>query len=219
VLQQRADDYAPGDTDLAWSRITPWRTLIAAAFDTIESPVTKAVVAAPPNDPTAALMRGWLGSRLGCRPSLQDAPDAPFLHRVSLTCENGDGLELTRNEGQAVLKRPGQEDRDLPLARRPLGDELAEELRRLDADNIYADALASVVGVPDLDGRPPMRVHIWRDPALAEKPETAGKSDATAAKVAAASGISGSSGHSSASGTAGSGGAVGKAASKSGRGR
>jgi glucose-6-phosphate dehydrogenase assembly protein OpcA len=185
VLQQRADDYAPGDTDLAWSRITPWRTLIAAAFDTIDSPVTEAVVAAPATDPTAALMRGWLGSRLGCKPRLEPLTNQPFLHEVRITCENGDGLQLTRFEAQAVLKRPGQDARDLPLARRPLGDELAEELRRLDADSIYADALASVAGVPDLHGRPPMRVHIWHDPAIAEKPETAGKSDATAAKVAA----------------------------------
>ena len=36
---QRADDYAPGDTDLAWTRTTPWRTLIAGAFDTADGPV------------------------------------------------------------------------------------------------------------------------------------------------------------------------------------
>src|SRR3954453_18616343 len=34
-LRQRAADYAPGDTDLAWTRITPWRTLVASAFDTV----------------------------------------------------------------------------------------------------------------------------------------------------------------------------------------
>ena len=36
ALRQRAGDYAPGDTDLAWTRITPWRTLVARAFDTTE---------------------------------------------------------------------------------------------------------------------------------------------------------------------------------------
>ena len=25
ALRQRAEDYAPGDTDLAWTRTTPWR--------------------------------------------------------------------------------------------------------------------------------------------------------------------------------------------------
>ena len=38
ALRQRAEDYAPGDTDLAWTRITPWRTLVAGAFDTTERP-------------------------------------------------------------------------------------------------------------------------------------------------------------------------------------
>src|SRR4051812_49478991 len=33
ALQQRAMDYAPGDTDLAWTRLTPWRAALASAFD------------------------------------------------------------------------------------------------------------------------------------------------------------------------------------------
>jgi hypothetical protein len=31
VLRARAEDYAPGDTDLSWTRITHWRTLVASA--------------------------------------------------------------------------------------------------------------------------------------------------------------------------------------------
>ncbi len=37
ALRLRAEDYAPGDTDLAWTRITPWRTLVAGAFDTTDA--------------------------------------------------------------------------------------------------------------------------------------------------------------------------------------
>ena len=69
ALRQRADDYAPGDTDLAWTRITPWRTLVAGAFDTDRrrrSPAPRS--SAPPTDPTAALMSGWLAARLGISP-------------------------------------------------------------------------------------------------------------------------------------------------------
>jgi glucose-6-phosphate dehydrogenase assembly protein OpcA len=36
ALRQRALDYAPGDTDLTWTRITLWRTLVAGAFDTTD---------------------------------------------------------------------------------------------------------------------------------------------------------------------------------------
>jgi glucose-6-phosphate dehydrogenase assembly protein OpcA len=174
ALRARAEDYAPGDTDLAWSRITPWRTLVAGAFDTIESPVIRASVTAPTADPTAALMRGWLASRLGVMPELVPAGDAPRMREVKLICDNGDEVVLDRDLDSAVMRRTGQGDRDLPLTRRPLGEELAEELRRLDADQIYAESLSALWGVKDIDSRPPMRVHIWKDPALSEAPEKVG---------------------------------------------
>jgi glucose-6-phosphate dehydrogenase assembly protein OpcA len=33
ALKARARDYSPGDTDLSWTRLTPWRALLAAALD------------------------------------------------------------------------------------------------------------------------------------------------------------------------------------------
>ena len=33
TLRTRAEDFAPGDTDLSWTRTTPWRSLLASAFD------------------------------------------------------------------------------------------------------------------------------------------------------------------------------------------
>ena len=50
-----------------------------------------------------------------------------------------------------------------------MGDELAEELRRLDADQIYGEALGALAGIAGLDSRPAMRVHVWKDPALAAR--------------------------------------------------
>jgi glucose-6-phosphate dehydrogenase assembly protein OpcA len=173
ALQARAADYAPGDTDLAWCRITPWRTLMAGAFDTITSTVTGATVVAPNRDPTAALMRGWLKARLGITPTAEPTEDWPRLHEVRLTLASGEEMSLARFDDSAVLRRTGQADRDLPLIRRPLGEELAEELRRLDADQIYADSLGALTNVEGLDQRPSMRVHIWSDPALAEHPDKA----------------------------------------------
>jgi glucose-6-phosphate dehydrogenase assembly protein OpcA len=170
ALKQRANDYAPGDTDLAWTRISPWRTLVAGAFDTIEERVVGATVVAPEKDPTAALMRGWLAARLRIEPRLEPTTEFPRMRRVEIDCANGDQLTLTRENGTAVFGRTGYPDRLLPLVRRPLGDELAEELRRLDPDQIYADSLGALAGVPDLDQRQPTRVHIWSDPALADAP-------------------------------------------------
>jgi glucose-6-phosphate dehydrogenase assembly protein OpcA len=172
ALRQRAIDYAPGDTDLAWTRITPWRTLVASAFDTIEAQVTGATVVAPERDPTAALMRGWLASRLHIAPVAEPTSQFPRMRGVRLECANGDRLTLTREDGTATFSRTGQQDRKLPLVRRPLGDELAEELRRLDADQVYSEALGAVAGVDGLDERSPTRVHIWKDPALTSVADT-----------------------------------------------
>ncbi|GAA1791479.1 glucose-6-phosphate dehydrogenase assembly protein OpcA [Luedemannella flava] len=171
TLLQRARDYAPGDTDLAWTRITPWRTLVAGAFDTVDSPVVAASVTAPESDPTAALMRGWLASRLKIEPRFVADAAAPRMTTVTLNCANGDELSLTRDNDAAVFRRSGQPDHPLPLTRRPLGEELAEELRRLDADQIYSDALGALAGLDGLHTRPATRVHIWQDPALAARAE------------------------------------------------
>lgn len=167
ALHRRAEDYAPGDTDLAWTRITPWRTLVAGAFDTTRAAVAEARIVAPPTDPTAALMSGWLGARLGVRPILEPTTEHPRMREVQLNCGNGECLRLTRNNGTAVFGRTGQPDRIMSLPRRPLGDELAEELRRLDADQIYAEALGRMAGAVDLHHRPTHRVHIWKDPVAA----------------------------------------------------
>ena len=167
ALRQRAIDYAPGDTDLTWTRITLWRTLVAGAFDTTEARVVGATIMAPTKDPTAALMSGWLQSRLGIQPELQPSDRAPRMHSVQLICENGDHVTVTREENTALFSRTGQEDRYMPLPKRPVGDELAEELRRLDADQIYSEALGAMAGVTGLDQKPPMRVHVWKDPTLA----------------------------------------------------
>lgn len=171
ALRQRARDYAPGDTDLAWTRITPWRTLVAGAFDTTQAQVTGAKVVAPRTDPTAALMSGWLAARLDIEPELEHTDEFPRMRSVELRCENGDHLLLTREDSMASFRRPGQAERNLPLVRRPLGDELAEELRRLDADQVYAEALGAATGLAGLDSRPAQRVHVWKDPATASRAE------------------------------------------------
>jgi glucose-6-phosphate dehydrogenase assembly protein OpcA len=174
ALRQRAIDYAPGDTDLTWTRITLWRTLVAGAFDTTDERVTGATIVAPEKDPTAWLMKGWLQSRLGVVPKMESTDRSPRMHSVELQCANGDCVRVTREENTALFSRTGQEDRYMPLPKRPVGDELAEELRRLDADQIYAEALGAMAGVSDLDQRPPMRVHVWKDPALAARANDAG---------------------------------------------
>jgi glucose-6-phosphate dehydrogenase assembly protein OpcA len=172
ALRARAEDFAPGDTDLAWTRITPWRSLIAGAFDTVKTPVVGATITAGLSNPRGALLAGWLAARLGIIPRIEPSTTGE-LDSVGFFLEDSGSLTLTRHGGTAILRRPGYDDRTLPLVPRRLGEELAEELRRLDPDQPYAAALAAATGKSGLGQRSPTRVHIWHDPALAERPEPA----------------------------------------------
>jgi glucose-6-phosphate dehydrogenase assembly protein OpcA len=178
ALRQRAADYAAGDTDLAWTRLTGWRTLVAGALDAPGGaslvPVA-ARVAGPADDASTALLAGWLAARLGVTPDREELPavgpdragrPAGGLSMVRIELEGGDEIELRRQDGTAELRRTGQDGRTLPLLSRTLGEELAEELRRIDADQPYAAALSAATGVTGLADRPASRVHTWVDPAL-----------------------------------------------------
>ena len=163
ALHQRARDYVPGDTDLSWARSTLWRGLLASAFDSVRGRPTGATVVAEPGSPTAALLAGWLRSRLQVDVAVQDAPGRGL---QGVTVDVGDlQLDISRSdETSAVLRRSGQPDRVMPLPRRDLGDLLAEELRRLDADEPYAEALAAATGEGTPLSPAAERTHIWRDP-------------------------------------------------------
>jgi glucose-6-phosphate dehydrogenase assembly protein OpcA len=164
ALRERAGDYAPGDTDLAWTRLTGWRSLIAGAFDTGTPEVAAATVTGAMDDPAAALLRGWLTARLRVPIGLEAAES---LSAVNFHLADGTSMSLRSNgNGTATLSRSGVTDRVLPLIRRRLGEELAEELRRLDPDQPYGQALEAATGLTGLSERPANRTHVWRDPAL-----------------------------------------------------
>jgi glucose-6-phosphate dehydrogenase assembly protein OpcA len=167
ALRIRAEDFAPGDTDLAWTRATPWRAVLAGAFDSATGNAVKARIGAEAGNPSAWLIAGWLKRRLGVQAELVDT-SGPGITEVYLAMDDGSELSLNRPDGHsAVLHRSGVQDRRLPLHRRDIGEQLAEELRRLDPDQPYAGALSAATGLTGLDARSPVRVHEWLEPALA----------------------------------------------------
>jgi glucose-6-phosphate dehydrogenase assembly protein OpcA len=130
TLERSARWHVPGDTDLAWSRITLWRGLLAAAF------VTGGV-----DSPSAELMAAWIAMTLRCPVTRTRTPAGTGLISVVLDRRSGP-VELVRPEGSvATLHQPGQPERRVSLPPRSDRDCLAEELRRLDPDEIYADVL------------------------------------------------------------------------------
>jgi glucose-6-phosphate dehydrogenase assembly protein OpcA len=166
ALRQRAEDYAPGDTDLSWTRTTPWRALIAGALDTASAEVTGASVVAPADDPTGLLLRGWLQARLGVAPAALTADEGTVgIQTVAVQLADGTRVAVERTGAGAVLRRSGLPDRAVPLEERELGDQLAEELRRLGADRSYGSALEACTSNSGLNLRNSSRVHIWYDPA------------------------------------------------------
>ncbi len=64
-LAVRAATYSPGDTDLAWTRITPWRSMLAAALDQQPAEVIGATVEGESDNPSCELLAMWLADRLG----------------------------------------------------------------------------------------------------------------------------------------------------------
>lgn len=144
-FEQRRAHHVAGDTDLTWTRLTQWRALLAAALDfPPHDEVTGALVAGEQVSPSTDLLAGWLVTRLGVKVKRSPASRGQGMSLVRLIRASGP-VELVRPDGKtATLSQPGQPDRMIALARRGVPDCLAEELRRLDPDDTYGEALAGV---------------------------------------------------------------------------
>ena len=147
ALARLAANHTEGDTDLAWTRLTRWRTLLAAALDLPPyEPVRSAVVSGAPDSPSTELLAAWLALTLRCPVERKRTKAGTGIGGVRLERASG-AVELTRSESTvAVLVQPGQPERRVSLPRRPARECLAEELRRLDPDDVLGDVL--VKGLP-----------------------------------------------------------------------
>lgn len=151
ALEARRLSYADGDTDLAWTRLTQWRALLAAALDLPpHEAVEAATVTGAADNPSPDLLAGWLQSRLGVLVRRRSTEPGGGITSVVLERHSGP-VELLRPKGPVgTLRQPGQPDRRVALKRRPVRECLTEELRRLDTDEIYQEALDALV---DVEGR------------------------------------------------------------------
>lgn len=148
-LARRAEHYRPGDTDLAWTRLTRWRALLASSLESAPfEPVTSATVSTEAGSPSGALLASWLAEALRCPVTRVDTPEGSGLVGVRLERDSGP-IELTRTEDGAetgTLTRPGTPPRLVALHTPSLPEALAEEIRRLDPDEVYGSALCAGLG-------------------------------------------------------------------------
>ncbi|MFR9791822.1 glucose-6-phosphate dehydrogenase assembly protein OpcA [Streptomyces sp. MB22_4] len=139
-LTARAEAYTPGDTDLSWTRITPWRSMLAAALDQVTCQVQAVEVEGEEFNPSCELLAMWLADRLDV-PVRRSPSAGPGLTGVRMDTTCGP-ITLDRADGSlATLSIEGQPARAVALKRRDTAELIAEELRRLDPDDTYASAL------------------------------------------------------------------------------
>lgn len=144
-LRHLARTYEPGDTDFAWTRLTLWRAQLAAVLDQPPyEPIIGVEVSGADDSPSTALLAAWLGLQLDVPVShevSEHANGSSGIHGVRLVRRSGT-IELNRPEGNvATLRQPNQPVHDISLPRRSLRDCLAEELRRLDPDDLYGTVI------------------------------------------------------------------------------
>lgn len=138
AIKGRLQGYSPGDTDLAWSRITYWRALLTSALDQPpHEKVDSALVSGLATEPALDILAGWLASRI-------DGPVQRVVGELKVELVRGsETITLSRpQEGiTAKITRTAKPEALIPLARRETRECLAEDMRRLDADEIYHEAL------------------------------------------------------------------------------
>lgn len=191
-LTQRAASYLPGDTDLSWTRLTPWRSMLAAALDQRATTISAAGVTAEAGNPSAELLALWLSDRLGIQVERHDS-EGPGITDVWLAIPSG-RINLTRPDGRlATLTTPNQPDRRVALKRRDVAELIAEELRRLDPDEVYERTISltpaavrqgDLVTVAAPDGASPRIAHAEPTRPGAGQPEQ-GPDTAAAIEAAA----------------------------------
>ncbi|WIM88652.1 glucose-6-phosphate dehydrogenase assembly protein OpcA [Candidatus Mycobacterium wuenschmannii] len=141
AIKSRLSGYSAGDTDLAWSRITYWRALLASAIDQPpHEPITSALVSGLKNEPALDILAGWLASCI-------DGPVRRVEGELKVELERSSETVVLRRPQKGVtatLSRTGKPDALVPLQRRDVPECLAEDLRRLDADTIYYSALEGI---------------------------------------------------------------------------
>ena len=145
AIEHRARNYSPGDTDLTWTRLTPWRALLAAAVDSYPARIDEVRVEGAANNAGSMLLAAWLEDRLQVPVVRSEKGTGIGITNVTLKTTKGD-ISISREDGKmATFTAPGLPRRQVALRRRDVNALITEELRRLDVDDIFASAMSALV--------------------------------------------------------------------------
>jgi glucose-6-phosphate dehydrogenase assembly protein OpcA len=125
--------------------LTLWRAQLAAVLDQPPyEPVTAIEVHGAADSPSTVLLAAWLQMQLKVPVALEvtrKAHGSSGIQGVKLHRKSG-VIDLERTMPNIVtLVQPEQPTHDITLPRRNLRDCLAEELRRLDPDDLFGDVI------------------------------------------------------------------------------
>ncbi len=146
-LAELARNYTPGDGDMAWTRITLWRSQLAALMDAHSSLKAKtAIVYGAKDSPSAYLFAKWIELKLGISTQVVNEYEESPVSGVG-------GLEIRFESGQLSIQRTGQigiitqpaaPQSTVYLPQRSDLDCLVEDLRFLGEDFAYAEVLRAM---------------------------------------------------------------------------
>ncbi len=145
AMTRLASCYTRGDSDLTWTRLTNWRGLIAAAYETTPvSDPSEVTIRGDKNKPTVRLMREWLQQSFGCSVAVEHEKGEFGLLAITLHRADGDITLLRESAHSVVLTVPGSDTaQHVTMPLRTDVDLLSEELRRLDPDEVYGEVLVA----------------------------------------------------------------------------
>lgn len=153
ILAKLRATYAPGDSDMMWSQITSWRGIVASSLDRYpHEDVQSVTLSGPADTPSVDIAAGWLADRLGVPITREVTPplDDPRLFPIQ-------SLKFHRESGPVTVdivdfrtvcvELPGRPKSLVSMMIRSDADCLTEELRHLDPDLAYANALRGLTRV------------------------------------------------------------------------
>ena len=149
ALRELAPVSVRGDIDLAWTRITLWRAMVASTLDPLlrAGSLREVVVAGEPRNSSLSLMIAWL--RLEVPVMRVDEEDFKGISSITARTDDGEIIIARHDLERVTISRPGSpEPQVVTMARREPISTLNEELRRLTPDLVYQEVLATLLEEP-----------------------------------------------------------------------